>query len=171
MVNRAAGTDLPDAASGFRAYSRYSLTRLNVVTEFSYCMETIIQAGNKRMAMTSVPVTTNAKLRESRMFTNIWQHVFRSMSAIVRAYVMYKPRTVFTAFGLVFLIAGLIPFVRFGILFLSDSHPGGHIQSLIVGTILLIGAALSVVLGVLADLIRVNRILLEETLEREARRS
>jgi glycosyltransferase involved in cell wall biosynthesis len=171
VVNRAAGTDLPDAASGFRAYSRYALTRLNVVTEFSYCMETIIQAGNKRLATASIPVTTNPKLRESRMFSNIWQHVFRSSSAIVRAYVMYKPRTLFTALGVVLLLAGLAPFVRVGYLAVAQDHPGGHIQSLIVGTVLLMGAALSAVLGVLADLIRVNRILLEEGLERDRNRT
>jgi glycosyltransferase involved in cell wall biosynthesis len=170
VVNRVSGTDLPDAASGFRAYSRYSLTRLNVVTEFSYCMETIIQAGNKRLATVSVPVTTNPKLRESRMFNNIWQHVFRSMSAIVRAYVMYKPRTLFTALGVVLLALGAVPFVRFGYLAATRVHPGGHVQSLIFGTVLLMGAALSAVLGVLADLIRVNRILLEEGLERDRSR-
>jgi glycosyltransferase involved in cell wall biosynthesis len=171
VVNKAAGTDLPDAASGFRAYSRYALTRLNVVTEFSYCMETIIQAGNQRLATVSIPVTTNPELRKSRMFSNIWEHVFRSMSAIVRAYVMYKPRVVFMAFALVCLIAGLVPFIRFAYLASAGDHPGGHVQSLIVGTVLFIGAGLSVVLGVLADLIRVNRILLEESLERDRARS
>ena len=84
VVNRAADTDLPDAASGFRAYSAASLMRLNIVTEFSYCMETIIQAGHKRLAIESVPVVTNDKTRESRLFTSIWQHMAKSASAIIR---------------------------------------------------------------------------------------
>ena len=95
VVNFAAETDLPDAASGFRAYSREALYRLNVVTQFSYCMETIIQAGNKRLRIASVPVTTNAKTRESRLFKNIFQHMGRSGQAIMRSYVMFKPHVVF----------------------------------------------------------------------------
>ena len=78
VVNRAAGTKLPDAASGFRAYSRYSLYRLNIVTQFSYCMETIIQAGNKRLAIESVPIPTNPKTRESRLFKNVFEHMLKS---------------------------------------------------------------------------------------------
>jgi hypothetical protein len=171
VVNKAAGTDLPDAASGFRAYSRYALVRLNVVTEFSYCMETIIQAGNQRLATSSIPVTTNPELRKSRLFSNMWQHVFRSMSAIIRAFVMYRPRVVFTIFGLACLIVGLVPFVRFAALTATNNHPGQHLQSLIAGTVLLFGAGLSAVLGVMADLIRVNRKLLEEGLERDRGRS
>jgi len=91
VVNRVAGTDLPDAASGFRAYSRASLYRLNVVTRFSYCLETIIQAGNKRLRITSLPVVTNPKTRESRLFKNNAHHMLRSASAITRAYLMFKP--------------------------------------------------------------------------------
>ena len=95
VVNLAARTELPDAASGFRAYSRESLMRLNTVTRFSYCMETIIQAGNKNLAIASVPVVTNAKTRESRLFNSTRQHVFQSAAAIVRAYVMYRPYVIF----------------------------------------------------------------------------
>ena len=82
VVNRAAGTKLPDAASGFRAYSKYSLYRLNIVTKFSYCMETIIQAGNKRLAIASVAVDTNPKTRESRLFSNIFEHMLKSGQAL-----------------------------------------------------------------------------------------
>lgn len=164
VVNKAAGTDLPDAASGFRAYSRLSLERINIVTTFSYCMEAIIQAGNKRLAIVSIPIKTNPKLRESRLFKNIWQHVFMSMSAIIRAYIMYKPRVIFFWLFIFFLVAGLTPFVRYLILYLQNDG-GNHIQSLVVGAVLLIIAFLSLVLGVLADLIHINRILLEESLE------
>ena len=99
VVNRAAGTELPDAASGFRAYSRYALYRINVVTQFSYTMETIIQAGNKSLAIASVEIDTNAKTRESRLFNNMFEHMARSGQAILRSYVMFKPWSVFAALG------------------------------------------------------------------------
>jgi glycosyltransferase involved in cell wall biosynthesis len=130
VVNVAAGTDLPDAASGFRAYSRESLFQINTVTRFSYCMETIIQAGNKRLAIASIAITTNPKTRESRLFKNIRQHVMKSAATIIRAYIMYKPTVVFITTGTVLLAAGLIPFIRF-LLFVA--HPNGthHLQSLL----------------------------------------
>jgi glycosyltransferase involved in cell wall biosynthesis len=165
VVNKAAGTDIPDAASGFRAYSKNALIRLNIITQFSYCMETTIQAGNKRIPIVSVPVTTNAKTRESRLFKSSWEHVFKSMSAIVRAYVMYRPYVVVGTIGVVLAIAGLIPFVRYIAFLVIDKHPGAHLQSLILGSALLIGAFLSLALSVIADLNRTNRILQEETLE------
>lgn len=164
IVNKAAGTEVPDAPSGFRAYSRQALYRINIITQFSYTMETIIQAGNKRMAIVSVPVTTNPKTRESRLFKNIWEHVFKSMSAIIRAYIMYKPHMIFGALGWVLFVAGLIPFVRFLYFAVFDtSH--GHLQSLIFGSVMLMGAFICLALSVIADLIRTNRILLEESLE------
>ncbi|ROR72116.1 glycosyltransferase involved in cell wall biosynthesis [Bogoriella caseilytica] len=165
VVNRAAGTALPDAASGFRAYSKQALVRLNVVTQFSYCMETIIQAGNKRLRIESLPITTNPKTRESRLFKNIWQHMFKSGSAIVRSYLMFKPHVMLGTLGTIMLIAGLVPFVRFLVLWLMGDS-GGHVQSLIFGTALLVGALLSYALLIIADLLRTNRVLLEESLER-----
>ena len=165
VVNRAAGTELPDAASGFRAYSRYALYRLNVVTQFSYTMETIIQAGNKSIAITSVEIDTNPKTRESRLFNNMFEHMIRSGQAILRSYVMFKPWSVFAALGTVLGIIGVVPFVRYAIL-LADGDKGNHYQSLMLGTLLLIGAALSVALGVLSDLSKTNRILTEDQLFR-----
>lgn len=165
VVNFAAGTDLPDAASGFRAYSRASLMHLNVVTEFSYCMETIIQAGHKRLRIASVPVTTNAKTRESRLFKHIGEHMLRSGQAIGRSYIMFKPHTIFLTLGLVFLVAALVPFVRF-LVFVLQGDSDGHIQSLIFGASMLVGALVSFALLVIADLQRTNRVLIEETLER-----
>jgi len=165
VVNQAAGTELPDAASGFRAYSRYSLYRLNVVTQFSYTMETIIQAGNKSLAITSVEIDTNAKTRESRLFSNMFEHMIRSAQAIVRSYIVFKPWSVFAAMTLLFGVVGLVPFVRYAIL-LSQGDQGNHFQSLILGTLLLIGAGLSLALGVLSDLAKTNRILGEDQLYR-----
>ncbi|MDO8108558.1 glycosyltransferase family 2 protein [Isoptericola sp. b441] len=167
VVNAAADTELPDAASGFRAYSRASLLRLNVVTEFSYCMETIIQAGHKRLRIASIPVVTNAKTRESRLFRNIWHHMYKSASAITRSYLMFKPQVVFTTLALVFGLLAAVPFVRFLVLYVtSGGDASGNVQSLIFGTVMVVAALLSVALGVLSDLQRTNRILLEEQLER-----
>lgn len=165
VVNKAAGTELPDAASGFRAYSRASLFRLNVVTQFSYCMETIIQAGNKRLRIASVPITTNPKTRESRLFKNIGQHMMKSASAISRSYIMFKPHSVFLSLGVVFGVLAVIPFARF-LVFWFQGDTTGHVQSLIFGTGMLVGSLLSFALLIIADLQRTNRVLLEDTLER-----
>lgn len=164
IVNMAADTDVPDAASGFRAYSRDALMQINIVTKFSYCMETIIQAGNKRLAIASVPVDINPKLRESRLFNSMWMHVFQSGLAISRSVTMYRPYLVFNTLGVTLLLLGMYPFLRYLILSWTHVH-GNHLQSLIIGAVLLIGSFLSFVLGVVADLIRVNRILHEESLE------
>ena len=168
VVNRAAGTDLPDAASGFRAYSRESLIRLNTVTRFSYCMETIIQAGNKRLAIASIPVVTNPKTRESRLFSSTRQHVFRSAAAIVRGFIMYRPYAIFGWLAVFFGLVGLIPYARYAVLE-ATGDGGGHVQSLLVGAALTLMAALSVMLGIVADLIRTNRALIEINLEHTKR--
>ena len=165
VVNFAAETDLPDAASGFRAYSRESLIRLNVVTQFSYCMETIIQAGNKRLRIASVPVKTNPKTRESRLFKNIFQHMGRSGQAIMRSYIMFKPHAVFLTLAVLFFLGAAIPFGRFLILTWSGTA-GDHIQSLILGSAMLVGCLLSVALLVISDMLRTNRTLMEDALER-----
>jgi glycosyltransferase involved in cell wall biosynthesis len=164
IVNKAAGTDLPDAASGFRAYSRDSLMLLNTITRFSYCMETIIQAGNKKLAITSIPIRTNPKTRESRLFKSTYQHVLKSAGAIIRAYIMYKPYVIFSFLAVVLGVLGLVPFVRYAALQLGD-HPGSHLQSLLVGAVLLVMSFLSVIVGIVGDLLRTNRALIEDTLE------
>jgi glycosyltransferase involved in cell wall biosynthesis len=164
VVNRAAGTKLPDAASGFRAYSRESLMLLNTITRFSYCMETIIQAGNKKLAIASVPVVTNPKTRESRLFKSMREHVIKSAGAIVRSYIMYKPYAIFGAITAVLGLLGLFFFVRFGVLRWTGDR-GEHLQSIIAGVLLLILAFLSLIIGIAADLIRTNRMLIEDSLE------
>jgi glycosyltransferase involved in cell wall biosynthesis len=166
VVNRAASTELPDAASGFRAYSRASLLRLNVLTQFSYCMETIIQAGNKRLRIVSVPVVTNAKTRESRLFKNAGHHMLKSASAIMRSYLMFKPYVIFATLAVMFGVLAVIPFGRFLIYWAASGQTTGHVQSLIFGSIMSVAALLSLALGVISDLLRTNRILLEEQLER-----
>lgn len=165
VVNKAAGTDLPDAASGFRAYSKESLMRINIVTSFSYCMETIIQAGNKHIPIESIPIATNAKTRESRLFKNIWQHMFKSGTAIIRSYIMYRPHLIFISLGTILFVSGLVPFARYGIIYISGDR-GSHIQSLLLGAVLLFSAVIAFALSIIADLTRTNRILQEDALER-----
>lgn len=166
IVNRAADTELPDAASGFRAYSREALMRINVVTQFSYTMETIIQAGHKRLKIVSVPVTTNPKTRESRLFKNMFHHMAKSGAAITRSYLMFKPLVIFASLALVLGVLAAIPLVRYLIVWFGPGSADGHIQSLVLGAILAVAALLSAALGVLSDLQRTNRVLLEDQLER-----
>jgi glycosyltransferase involved in cell wall biosynthesis len=164
VVNEAAGTDLPDAASGFRAYSRESLMLLNTITRFSYCMETIIQAGNKKLKIDSIPIATNPKTRESRLFGSMAEHVVKSAGAIIRAFIMYKPYLIFTWLAVFFGILGIIPFVRYAVLMVVNAG-GGHIQSLLLGAVLLVLSFLSGLMGIISDLIRTNRVLIEDLLE------
>jgi len=166
VLNLAAGTNVADAPSGFRAYSKEAAIRLNVVTRFSYTMETVIQAGNKNLVIASVPVETNPKTRESRLFKSSWEHVRKSGTAIVRGFVMYKPYALFFSIGLLFLLIGLVPFLRWlYFLHYDRAHGLRHIQSLLAGSVLLIAAFISFTLGVVSDLIRINRVLIEESLE------
>lgn len=164
LVNVAAGTDLPDAASGFRAYSREALIELNTITSFSYCMETIIQAGNKHLAITSLPIETNGKTRQSRLFKSSWEHIRKSAAAIIRAYIMYKPHIIFESAGVALLVVGAIPFARFIYLTIVD-RANGHLQSMVLGLVLIVAGFLCLVLNIIADLQRTNRILLEQQLE------
>jgi glycosyltransferase involved in cell wall biosynthesis len=163
-VNWAAGTKLPDAASGFRAYSKNSLMRLNTTTRFSYAMETIIQAGNKNLSIASVPITTNPKTRESRLFKSTFEHVRKSGAAITRSYIMYKPYAIFATLGSLLLVVALIPFVRYLYFFLTGSEDP-HLQSLLLGSVFFTASFMCFVIGIVADLTRTNRILLEDTLE------
>lgn len=168
VVNKAAGTDLPDAASGFRAYSRESLFRLNIVTSFSYCMETIIQAGNKRLAITSIPITANPETRESRLFNSMFQHVRESGMAIIRSYMMYKPYVLFATVGIILLFLGLIPFFRY-FYFVLIHDQGSHTLTLLIGVAFITAAFISFALAVISDIIRTNRILMEEAIEQQKR--
>ncbi|HUS26693.1 MAG TPA: glycosyltransferase family 2 protein [Nevskiaceae bacterium] len=170
VLNLAAGTRVPDAPSGFRAYSKEALIRLNIVTRFSYAMETIIQAGNKQLSIVSLPIRTNPKTRESRLFKSNWQHVRKSGMAIVRAFIMYKPYVLFTTLGLLLLVSGLVPFVRYLYFFLTEESRGAHhLQSLILGSVLLVASFIAFTLGIVADLIRINRVLIENSLEETKR--
>lgn len=168
VLNKAAGTNVPDAPSGFRAYSREALLQLNIVTRFSYAMETLIQAGHKRIRIASIKIVTNPKTRESRLFNSSLEHMIKSGVAIVRSFLMHKPYMLFMPLGLILLVLGAVPFARF-MYFVAIGDSSGHLQSLILGAVLLIASLISFTLGVIADLIRINRILIEQSLEQQKR--
>jgi len=169
VLNMAANTTVPDAISGFRAYTRRAAMQLNPVADYSWATETTIQASQKKQRIAIVPIPTNPKLRESRQFKSSWQHVRRSSITITRAFVMYNPYAVFLSLGTVLLILGLIPFGSFGYDYLTERTSivfgPHHLQGLIIGSVLLIGSFIAFTLGVIADLIRINRLLIEDVLE------
>lgn len=161
VVRKASKTDIPDAPSGFRAYSRNTAMRLNVVNEYTYTLETIVQAGRNKMAITSVPIRTNPELRESRLFHSMFGYVKKSMITIGRAYMMYRPLAFFSAIAAFFGIVGGALGIRF-LFYFFHGQGGGHVQSLILASMLIIIAVLAGVIGLLAELISANRKLLEE---------
>lgn len=165
VVRSLSGTCVPDAVSGFRAISRQAAVRLNVLSKFSYTVEMLIQAGNKQMSVASVPIRTNPKTRESRLFRNIPQFVTRQLVGMLRMYAMYRPMRFFFYLGAMLSLAGTVPVLRF--LFLYFSHDGaGNIQSLILGGVLLTMGFMVFVTGLLSDLISQNRQLTEIALEK-----
>ena len=160
------GLEIPDATSGFRAFSRNAALDLNVVSDFSYTLETLIQAGRKRLAVVSVPIRTNEKLRESRLFKSMFQFMRRSAATMIRVYTTHEPLKVFISIGAIFFLIGIFPIARF-IYFVVQGDSGGHIQSLILGSSLLILSAFMCTIGLLADMITANRKMIEEVLRRE----
>lgn len=165
VVARLAETEVPDTVSGFRAFSRDAAINLNVVSPFSYTVETLIQAGKKHMAITSVPIATNPKTRESRLFKSITSFISNQLSTIVRMYTMYQPLRVFFYIGLLISIIGAIPIFRF-LYFYAMGEGNGHVQSLVLGGTLVILGFLSFLMALLADVVSSNRQLIEMTLEK-----
>jgi len=161
VVRQVSGTDIPDTTSGFRAYSKEAALQLNVVSDFTYTIETIISAGKKNLAITHVPIRTNPKLRESRLFPSIRAYIQRTVITIIKIYSMYKPLKVFSLVGGVSFAAGLIIGCRYLYFFLQGST-AGHIQSLILSAILLIVGFQIIMMGIMAELIAINRQLLED---------
>lgn len=161
VVRKASKTDVPDAPSGFRAYSRSTAMRLNVINEYTYTLETIVQAGRNKMAVTSVPIRTNEELRPSRLFHSMFGYVKKSMLTIGRAYMMYRPLAVFTAIASVFSGSGVLLGVRY-LYYIRKGEGTGHVQSLILSSMLIIIGVLAGVVGLLADVISGNRKLIQE---------
>ncbi len=162
VVRKASNTTIPDAPSGFRAFSREAAMRINVVNDYTYTLETIVQAGREKIAITSVPIRTNAELRPSRLFNSIWGYVKKSMLTIIRAYMMYKPLKCFTFLSIPPIAVGVLIGLRF-ILYLIMGQGGGHIQSLILACTLIIMGFVTIMIGLVADVIAANRKILEDT--------
>ena len=168
VVRLLSDTTVPDAVSGFRAFTRAAAMQMNIVSPFSYTIETVIQAGKKNLAVTSVPVGTNAKTRESRLYKSIPNFLERSVTTMVRMYAMYQPLRVFFYIGMFFILTGLVPSIRFLYLYFSGSG-AGNIQSLILAAILFIIGFQVLMIGIVADVIGFNRKLIEEVLLRVKR--
>lgn len=162
VVRVASNSDIPDAPSGFRAYSREAALRINVVNEYTYTLETIIQAGWNRTPMTSVPIRTNPDLRPSRLFSSMWRYMKRSATVIMRAFAMYKPLRFFGIIGTLFFGAGLLLGIRFVVIAIATGSASGHIQSLILCSALLMIGVQIFIAGIQADIISDNRKLLED---------
>jgi glycosyltransferase involved in cell wall biosynthesis len=161
VVRRASKTDIPDAPSGFRAMSREAAMRLNVFNDYTYTLETIIQAGQKNMAVMSVPVRVNEDLRPSRLVKSLSSYLRKSITTIVRIFVVYKPFRFFATIGAVLFSAGFAIGLRFLYYYLRDGG-AGHVQSLIFASILLGIGFQTMLVAFLADLLAVNRRLMED---------
>lgn len=165
VVRELSGTKVPDAVSGFRAYSREAAMEMNIVTDFSYVIETIIQAQYKRLSISSIPVTVNPPTRPSRLFSNMFQHMRHSGATIIRIYTMYRPLNVFVLVGSLLIYTGVLVGIRF-LWFTYWGKGGGHIQSVIFASILVMVGVQVVMTGLVADLIGINRKLLEDVIKR-----
>jgi glycosyltransferase involved in cell wall biosynthesis len=169
VVRRASGTEVVDATSGFRAYSKEAALQLTVVNPYTYTIESIIQAGQTGSAVASVPVRTNAKTRESRLFRSTWSYVRRNALTILRVYAAYYPLRFFGGLAAILLLAAVGSFGPFLVDWVVNGDTSGHVQSLLVGAILTIAAVQMISLGILADLVGSNRNVSQRTLERVRR--
>jgi glycosyltransferase involved in cell wall biosynthesis len=169
VVRRASGTGVPDTTSGFRAYNREAALQMQVVSKFTYTLESIIQAGKMLVAVDSAPVGTNPKTRESRLFPSMWAYVRRNAVSIFRIYTLYEPLRVFLAAAAFFGLIGAVIWARFLYFYLFTDEPGQHIQSLILGSTLFIVAVQLAALGVVGDILAGSRLLQQRVLERVRR--
>ena len=161
VVRKASQSEIQDAPSGFRAISREAALRMNVTNEYTYTLETIVQAGRERIPQMSIDIHTNAELRPSRLFSSIPSYVKKSMVTIFRAYAFYKPLRFFITLGSIPLLLGFILGVRY-LVFIAQGTAAGHIQSLILASILIMIGFMTYVMGILADTIAATRKILED---------
>jgi len=165
VVRQVSGTTVPDTTSGFRAYTREAALRMTIVSEFSYTLETIIQAGKKRMAIAHVPIAVNPRTRQSRLFDSIFSYIKKSGATIVRIYAMYEPLKVFTYLGLFILVVGGAGLLRFFYYYLQG-QAFRHFSSLVASGVIVTLGFVVLVIGLLADVISGNRKLLEDLVYR-----
>ncbi len=164
IVRLASGTNIPDSVSWFRAYSRESLLQLNVTSRFSYAVDTLIQAGKKNIAITHVKISTNPPTRPSRLFKNMFHHMFKTSQIIFRIYTMYNPLKIFSRLAGIFAIIWSLWIVRFLYFFYLNPENTGKIQSLILSGVFIIAAIQFFALWIIGDLIAKNRQLIEDNI-------
>ena len=161
VVRRLTHTDVRDAVSGFRAYSNDAMISMNITTKFSYVLDTIMQLSQKNMKIISVPISVIAPTRKSRLFKNMFQHMYKSGVNVLRLYVVYQPFKFFFMLSIIFLIPGIILALRFLYYFFTVGG-AGHLQSLIAMAVLVLASVLFFVLGILGELLKTNRMIMEE---------
>jgi glycosyltransferase involved in cell wall biosynthesis len=169
VVRRLSGTEIADTTSGFRAYNREAALQLLVVDEFTYTLESLIQAGKMLVAVDQVQVATNPQTRESRLFDSTGSYVRRNTLAILRIYARYEPLRVFATAGLVVFVAAIAAWMPFLLDWIINGNSTGHIQSLILGAVLFIAAVQLVALGVIGDLLAGQRVMTQRVFERVRR--
>ncbi len=165
VVSSAAGLDIPDATSGFRALTREAALRMLILSRYSYTLETLIQAGDRQTRVTSVPVHTNPPTRSSRLISSLRTYLLNSIVTIIRSYTLYRPLRVFFYVGSGLILLGLALIVRY-VYFVIQGIGGGHVQSIIIAAVFLIVGFQTWLIGLVADLIAFNRKILEELLYR-----
>ncbi|HOG27728.1 MAG TPA: glycosyltransferase family 2 protein [Vicinamibacterales bacterium] len=168
VVRQVSDTKVPDTTSGFRAYTREAAMRMTIISEFTYTLESIIQAGKRRMAIVHVPIRSNPGTRPSRLFSNVWTYIKASAATIIRVYAMYEPLKVFGLIGLVVFGGGIAVSLRF-VYFYLVGEGLGHVQSLILAAVLLIVGFQIGLIGLMADVISGNRKMLEDLIYRVRR--
>jgi glycosyltransferase involved in cell wall biosynthesis len=165
VVRYVSGTGVPDAPSGFRAVSRETALRINVMTGYTYTLETIIQAGKRNLTVTHIPIHVNPKTRDSRLIRSLPDYVARSMITIFKLLVMYEPLRTFTWVSLPFLLVGVGLWLRYAVIWLQgEAERGSHVQSILVGSVALLVALFIFMMGLIGELIAINRRMNEETL-------
>ncbi len=169
VVEKSAGIPVPDATSGFRAFTRDAALRLTVLGDYTYTLETLIQAGARKMTVLYVPIRTNPQTRRSRLIRNVPSFLLLSTLAIVRFYAMYQPLRTFLMIGSALIFLGVLPGLRFIYSYIVSAGRAGHLQSLVLAAILIIIGFQICLIGLVADLVRMNRKLNEETLYRVRR--
>src|SRR5919109_4271220 len=169
VVRRASQTNVEDTTSGFRAYNREAALQVQVVSKFTYTLETIIQAGKMLVAVDHVPIRTNPKARESRLFPSMWSYVRRNAVSIFRIYAQYEPLRVFMTLAALIALVALVIWGRFAYFYIVEGSGAGHVQSLILGAVLFNAAVVLAALGVIGDLLAAQRTLSQRTFERVRR--
>jgi glycosyltransferase involved in cell wall biosynthesis len=162
VVRQVSGLEVRDATSGFRALTREAARRVNVFSKMTYTLETLIQAGSKGLRVASVPVRANPTARRSRLFSSVTKYVLVQAANILRITALYKPLKIFALAGALFLAAGVAIGARFVFYYLFSENPGGHVQSLILAGVLAVVGVQTFLIALLADLVAINRSLLEE---------